>query len=364
MIRASPFHTRSAEANRQNCWHERNGYTLSLVHGDVAEEALAARSGAIMADISWRWRIALDGARSGEFLSRLTTRDAASLAPGEVFKALWLNDAGGLRGAGVIARTGRERFLLVSAAPDTAWIAPAAARFAVSLQDEGAAGAGLAVAGPFASAVLEDAGLDAKLEPLAFRKLSWRDLDITLSRWGEHGGYEIWCTADDAILVWDRIAAAGRAFGILPAGTRATDVLDMEAGVPRPYRDYTPADTGPEPSPKELRLEKLIDESHAHFNGRKAYLAASPSHRIVGVLLDSGMPVPDGLLYRSGRAVGRMLTSLYSPALRRAIGWARIENASSEPDTRLSLLSGPDSIAVAVTVSDLPFVPTPVPIGS
>jgi aminomethyltransferase len=360
MIRATPFHTRSAAANAENRWCARNAFTLSLMHSGVAEEALAARTAVVIADISWRWRVMLEGPRAGDFLSHLTTRNANALAPGEVNKALWLNDAGGLRGAGVVARYGRAAFLLVAAAPDPDWILPAAARFDVVVHEK--ADAGLAIIGPEASAVIAAAGLDVALEPLAFRRLFWRGLDITLSRWGEHGGYEIWCEADDAVVVWDRLSKAGRAFGMLPAGTMATDILDMEAGVARPHRDYKPADDAGDPSPKMLRLEKLIEDEHALYNGRAAYLAASPTHRIVGVEIDSEMPAPDAVVFRSGRAVGRMLTSLYSPGLRRAIGWARLEESSAAPRTRLSLMFGPDNIGIGLKVADLPFLPTPAPI--
>jgi aminomethyltransferase len=364
-VKPTPFHIRTAALNRGNDWTRRGGFTLPRVLSDVAEEALAARFGAAMTDISWRWRLSLEGARTAEFLARLTTRNAGELSPGMAHKALWLNDGGAYRGAGVIARYGRESFLLAAAAEDAAWILPAAARFDVKATDVSDAQGGLAIIGPYAAAVLTAAGLDASLEPLAFGKVFWRGLDITLSRWGEHGGYEIWCNADDAVIVWDRVAKAGEAFGLCAAGIAATDVLDMEAGVARPLRDYPPATDGTtgDPSPKSLHLEKLIDPEHVHFNGRAAYLAAAPRDRLVGIALDSETPSPDTVLYNAGKAVGRMLTSLHSPALRRAIGWARVDVASSEPGTRLSILAGADAAPVTAHVSDLPFLPPPAPIA-
>ena len=75
-----------------------------------------------------------------------------------------------------------------------------------------------------ANATLKAAELDADLEPLAFRKLSWRGIEVTVSRWGEHGGFEIWCAPDDGVLVWDRLMRAGAAYGIVPAGVSAIDL--------------------------------------------------------------------------------------------------------------------------------------------
>ncbi|HEY1837813.1 MAG TPA: glycine cleavage T C-terminal barrel domain-containing protein [Rhizomicrobium sp.] len=362
-VRATPFHTRAAAANPGNSWITRNGFTLVQEYSGAAGEAMAARSHAILADITWRWRIFLEGPQAAAFLSRLTTRDAEALTPGNAHKALWLNDGGGLRGAGVIARYGRESFLLAAAAPDEKWIAEAAKLFDVRLRetDEG----GLAIIGPYAQAIVTAAGLDASLKPLAFRKMFWRGIDVTLSRWGEHGGFEIWCNADDAVLVWDRIAKAGAAFGIQPAGTAATDILDMEAGVARPWRDYQPAtdDSGDEPSPKALRLEKLIDNEHTRFNGRAGYLAASPRHRIAGIEFDCETAVPRVALYREGAPVGRVLISLYSPALQRAIGWAQVETSAAEPGTVLSFLPDAGAEPVLAQVAGLPFLSTPAPIA-
>jgi aminomethyltransferase len=354
-VRATPFHGRAAASNAMNLWQPRAGWTLSTRYDDANEEALAARLTCAMADITWRSRIVIEGARAQEFLARLVTRDPAALEPGTAFKALWLSDNGAVRGAGLLARHGRETFQLISAASDLDWIAQGAALFDVrvreALEDEGM----LAIIGPYAAKVLEAAQLDPALKPLTFRKLFWRGLDITLSRFGEHGGYEIACKADDAPLVWDRIAKAGRAYALKPAGLDAMDVLDLEAGVPRPGRDYTPARGGFDvtPPPFDLGLESLIDESHALFNGRAACLAAPRKKTRVGIELDGDTAMPHAPLMRGGAEVGRTLHALNSPALRRAIALAVVDNDAATPGTLLTC-GGTSARVVA-----LPFLPVP-----
>jgi len=232
-LRATPFHARTAAANRDNAWITRNGVTLSERFESVEPEVLAARLNVAIVDISWRWRTRIEGAAAEAFLSRLVTRDAATLAPGQSFKALWLSDAGGVRGAGVIARFGRESFEIVATATDAEWVASAAGGFDVGLRDVSCETGGLAVVGPYASVTLKAAELATDIEPLAFRKLSWRGLDVTLSRWGEHGGYEIWCEPDDAILVWDRLMRAGSEFGIVAAGVHRTADTGLSPGARR-----------------------------------------------------------------------------------------------------------------------------------
>jgi aminomethyltransferase len=365
MIRATPFHARAAERNRANLWTERNGVTLAAAYDDAAREAAAARFGVIVADISWRWRAMLEGARVRELVQRLFTRDAAPLLPGQALKALWLADGGGVRGAGIVARHARQTFQLVAAAEDAAWIAAAAALFGVTLRDMSAEEGGLALIGPYAPKLLAALGIDPALEPLAFRRQDWRGFAITLTRFGEHGGYEIWCEAEHALYLWDRIAAAGAPFALTFAGLDATDILDLEAGVPRPGRDYDGA-TEPDaaqPLAGELRLATLI-EAEQGFNGRAAALTAAPKRRLAGIVLDRDTPAPFASLLLGNAVVGRALSSRWSPTLRRAIALAQLDLAHAAAGTRVSLIlppsrEAPQPTVATATVVDLPFLPPP-----
>jgi aminomethyltransferase len=358
-VLATPFHARASAANRFNHWKLRNGWTLAADYGNAHDEVIAARLNCAAADISWRWRIAIEGRRAEEFLSRLVTRDPAKLAPGAAFKALWLNDHGGVRGAGVIARYGRESFRLISTAADHDWIARAAALFDVKVHDIGQEQGGLAIVGPYARHVLEAAGLDPTLGPSNFRKIFWRGLDVNLSGFGEHGGYELWCKSDDGSIVWDRIAKAGTGYAMKPAGLDAMDILDLEAGVPRPERDYEPAREGfgAEPSPFDLGLESLIDDDHKLFNGRAALQGIQKTKTRVGLEFDGETPMPHMPLLKGTEPVGRTWSSLYSPSLRGAIALAQVNLDATAPGTEL--VCGGQSARVCA----LPFLPVPDSIG-
>lgn len=367
-LRATPFHARAADANTANRWAPRGGCTLAASYSGAAAEAAAARIAVVMADISWRWRAVIEGPRVRELVQRLFTRDVTALAPGQALKALWLADGGGVRGAGVVVREGRQSFRLVSAAADADWIGAAAAQFGCTLRDATEEEGGLALIGPFAARLVAALGFDPALELSASRKLAWKSLEVTLSRFGEQGGYEIWCRADDAPVLWDRVARAGEAFGILPAGLEAMDILDVEAGVPRPGRDYDGATEPDASSPLagEWRLERLIDADHHGFNGEKAARAAQPRLRFVGLVFDSVTPAPFVPVLADGRPVGATLSSFFSPALRRAIALARIDAALAVPGIEVSLVL-PASRTLAPTlavarVADLPFLPPPDPI--
>lgn len=367
-VRATPFHARAAEANRGNAWSARNGVTLATVYSNAEDEALTARLRVAMADISWRWRLSLEGDGVTGLVSRLFTRDVSKLPPGQSLKALWLTDGGAVRGAGLVARYGRDSYLLAASEPDADWFAFAANTFGATARDISEDEGGLAIVGPYAKSVLERAGIDAALEPLQFRKLFWRGVDVTLSRWGEHGGYEIWCKPDDGVLLWDRIARAGAAFDLLPAGLAAMDLLDLEAGIARPGRDYQAARDGfaKVPTPASLGLERLVDLDHAEFNGRSSWLAGRDAEpkTLVGIEIEADRPAPHTPLLLGERTVGRTLNSHYSPALRRAIALAQVERSAAEPGTSLTLALSPnretpDFRTVAARVVALPFLPAP-----
>ena len=369
--RPTPLHTRIAELNTRNAWVERNGFTLARDLGDVAGEAVAARFSVVMADISWRWRVTLEGVRAAEAIGRLFTRDASALVPGAGLKALWLNDSGAVRGAGLVTRLGETRFLLAASAPDREWFFDAAPGFDVAARDVTALTAGIALVGPYAAKLLAGAGLDPALELLASRSDDWRGIQVTLSRWGEHGGYELWCSSDEAEIAWDRLVKAGSAFELRVAGLDAMDILDLERGVARPGRDYRTALDGvsPEPEPASLALERLIDETHLEFNGRSRWLAARAKVKwaLKGLVFDGGIAAPHAPVMRGSIAVGRTLGSVYSPALRRTIALAQLDAAGTAPGAKLFVLlptsaDAPKERRANVEIVDLPFLPNPDPI--
>ncbi|HEY2447180.1 MAG TPA: glycine cleavage T C-terminal barrel domain-containing protein [Rhizomicrobium sp.] len=368
ILRTTPFHERAVDANRRNLWGARGGFTLAEDYGDAEGEALAARAGAGVADISWRSRLLLEGARAGEFVSRLLTRDAALLLPGESVETAWLNDEGALRGTGIVARLTTYSYLIVSALTDREWIARAGRLFDVSCNDLSPVQCGLALIGPCAADVLHAAGIDAPLARHAIAPRRWQDCNLLLSRFWH--GFEIWCARSDALALWDALMRGGADFAIAPVGLAAMDVLDLEAGMPMPGRDFVPARDAkaPEPLPRTLGLEFLIDEQHLAFNGFSAIGRASERRRVLmGIEIESPWPAPHTPVETGGRVIGRTLHSLYSPALRRAIALALIEEAEALPARSVSLTlppaSGRPALARAgATLVRLPFLSVAAPI--
>lgn len=348
-LKATPFHARAVEANRLNAWENRGGFTLASHYGLAAEEAIAARLGAVLVDISWHWRVEMKGTKVSEFVARFFTRNVAALGVGAAMEALWLNDAGAVRGAGMVLRRDREAFVLIATEEDCDWLGAAARLYGVEFRasTEGV----LALIGPASQKILNAAGLNGEILPLRALQQSWRGVEIGVSRLGL--GYEIACTADDALLVWDRLMAAGRGFALIPAGQMALDLLEFESGVMRPVRDYRPARDGfsPEPTPQSLGLSSLVDRAHL-FNGRPGFLSAGPDTALSGVLFDGDAALADAPLTMDGRLAGKTLGARHLPVLQQGAAFAVIEGAGGR-------LQCGDLVCRSVA---LPFLPLPAPI--
>ncbi|HWE05224.1 MAG TPA: glycine cleavage T C-terminal barrel domain-containing protein, partial [Rhizomicrobium sp.] len=310
----------------------------------------------------------LEGARAGDCVSRLFTRDAAQLLPGESIEAAWLNDEGALRGTGIVARLTTCSYLLVSAQGDPDWIGRAAQLFGVSCRDVAAAQCGLALAGPGAASVLAAAGIGAHVAPLAIVPRNWRGRKLLLSRWWH--GYEIWCAPHDALTLWDGLVEAGAAYALTPIGLSAMDVLDLECGIPMSGRDCAPTRDANvnEPLPRMLGLAPLIDEKHVQYNGRSAYVGGPFEQcSLMGLEIESRWPAPHMPIEAGGRNIGRTLHSAYSPALRRAIALALIDEGEALPARSVSLTLPPVRGRGAFSRVDailvrLPFLPIAAPI--
>jgi len=372
IARLSGFHSRTAALNPCNEWVNANGVSVPARFMDAREEAVAARMSVVLSDISWRSQYLFEGAGAAACMSRLFTRETALLEPGRAVKALWLNDAGAVRGAGVVARLGPNTFKLITAADDSDWLLAAAGLFGVAVADCPEAACGLALVGPESARMLKAEGLDFDLAPLTFVRKEWRGIAITQSRFGEYGGYEIWCRREDAHEVWDRLVESGKRFSLCPAGAQAMQTLDLETGVARPFRDYIPArsTSSPEPAPAALGVEALVDSAHRSFNGYRAWAETRlrPQRRIIaGLRIEDPWPAPFAALERDGEPAGTTLSSCYSPSLQTAIALAEIDVRSARSGTILTLqpplsLEHRTSRRATAEVVDLPFLPPPDPI--
>ena len=147
------------------------------------------------------------------------------------------------------------------------------------------------------------------------------DAPVMLSRTGYTGerGYEIFCRAQDAPMLWDTILSEGADMGIIPCRFTVLDMLRVESYLlfypydnsqMYPFEDEPPGDTL-----WELGLQFTVTPGKTGFRGAEehARLKDRERFRIFGVLVDGDTATAEGdELWADGRKVGVITCGMYS----------------------------------------------------
>jgi aminomethyltransferase len=401
----SPFHARTAPLNRKQQWREWSGYWASSAYADHHDiEYNAIREAAALIDVSPLYKYKVSGRDALALVDRVITRDASKLDVGKVFYTPWCDEHGKVIDDGTVHRIAEDEFFWTAADPQFRWLTLNSRGLDVRIEDVTEAMAAVALQGPLARAVLEEATEEPFDDLRYFRRRSSKlrgaglaggvrptDLAIEVSRTGYTGdlGYEVWVPAERAADTWDALAEAGRAYGIRPAGMLALDVVRLEAGLILLEVDYTSARHALNPeqnySPFELGLGRLVDFGGGDFVGRLALqreqARGGPDRRLVGVQLDWGgieasfsrqglAPAISASIDRSAvpvygprgdRQVGKLTSHGWSPILKQAIGLASVSPAFEAIGSKLSVewtVEGHRG-RVDATVVPMPFLDLP-----
>jgi len=390
------FHPATAPLNRKQQWREWSGYFASSVYADAHDiEYNAIREAAALIDVSPLYKYTVSGPDALRLVDRVITRDATRLAPGQVFYTPWCDEHGKVIDDGTVHHLDDGTFRWTAADPQLRWLRMNSAGLDVTIEDDSEALAAVALQGPLSRQVL-DALTKADFRDLRYfrrRAASFRagrrKVAIDVSRTGYTGdlGYELWVGAADAVALWEALHAAGRPFGIRPAGMLALDVVRLEAGLILLEVDYTSARHAMNPeqnySPGEIGLGRLVSFEKADFVGRLALereqRAGGPTRRLVGLELDwygieglfSAQDLPPAIspvvdrsprpVFVGGRQIGRATSVGWSPILKQAIALASVPPSHEAVGSRVDVewtVEGRRG-RVAGTVVPLPFLDLP-----
>ncbi len=394
----SPFHPRTAPLNRKQQWREWSGYWASSSYADAHDiEYNAIREAAALIDVSPLYKYRVSGPDALALVDRVITRDATKLKVGQVWYTPWCDEHGKVIDDGTVHRVAEDEFFWTAADPQLRWLTLNARGLDIQLDDVTESIAAVALQGPLSRAVLEEATEEPFGEVRYFRRrpstlrVGRKRIPVEVSRTGYTGdlGYELWIPAERAAEAWDALAAAGRGYGIRPAGMLALDVVRLEAGLVLLEVDYTSARHALNPeqnySPYELAMGRLVDLDGGNFVGRLALQReqerGGPSRRLVGVQLEwsdiersfsrqglapaispsvdrSAIPV---FAPRGDRQVGKLTSHGWSPILKQAIGLASVPPSYEAVGSKLAVewtVEGQRG-RVDATVVPMPFLDLP-----
>jgi aminomethyltransferase len=377
-------------------WREWSGfYAASEYHDSHVIEYNAIREAAALIDVSPLFKYELRGPDALRLVDRLITRDATRLTPGRVFYTPWCDEHGKVIDDGTVHRLddadGGQVIRWTAADPQYRWLRMNAHGLDVDVEDVSEREAAIALQGPLARAVLEAASGEPFGDLAYFRSRASHlgGIPVDVSRTGYTGdlGYELWIPAGRAVEAWDVLVAAGEPYRIRPAGMVALDVTRLEAGLVLIEVDYTSAVHSHIPaqnfSPYEIGLGRLVDFAKADYVGKRALLAevaaGGPARRLVGLDIAwteiEALYAAEGLapyappvvsrahvpLHASGRQVGRVTSTGWSPLLKKMIALASVGVAEARTGARVQVEWTVEARRklVSATVVDLPFFDPP-----
>jgi len=312
------------------------GWEMPVQYTGIIEEHLAVRRAAGLFDVSHMGECRVTGPDAAGFLDRVMTNAMASIPPGAARYTLMCLPDGGCVDDLIVYRLGPEEFLIClnasNAAKDLAWLRAQAGDARVTVADECAAWAQLALQGPEAEAIL------APLTPAklgALRRFAFAAAPVAgaegclVSRTGYTGspGFEIYLPAAAAGSVAEAILAAGKPRGLLLAGLGCRDSLRLEAGYPLYGHEISETI-----SPIQAGLGWTVKFSKPEFIGRAALLRQheeGPASRVTLFSLSDRRIARQGTPVMAGeRRVGEVLSGTLSPLLNRPIGTALVETGA------------------------------------
>ena len=238
MTRTTPFHPRTAAANRTGVWKHWAGHLVAPAYQhSVTAEYYAIRNAAALLDTSPLFKYRLTGPGAEPLLRHAMVRDVATCAVGGAQYNCWCDARGFVLQDGVLLRLGADEYLLTAAEPTLKYLRDLASSLGLpreTVEDVSATQGILALQGPLSHQILARLtdGADG-LPYFGARRCEIAGREVVLSRTGYTGdlGFELWVPAADALTVLDAVLEAGRGDNLTWMGTTALKMARVEAGL-------------------------------------------------------------------------------------------------------------------------------------
>ncbi|UCH74889.1 MAG: FAD-dependent oxidoreductase [Rhodospirillales bacterium] len=301
-------------------------------------EHMAVRENVGLFDMSSFAKFLVQGRDAEAALQRICANDVG-VEPGRVVYTQWLNERGGIEADLTVTRLAEDRYQVTTAAAsavrDMDWLRrhiPDDAHAVVT--DITSAQAVLPVMGPRSRDLLRQV-TNADLSLEAFPFATAQEIEIGYARvlaqritYVGELGWELYIPTEFAPDVFDRIVAAGEAFGLKPCGLHVLDSCRIEKAYRHFGHDITDEDT---PVEAGLTFACALDKA-VPFLGRDALLrqqeAGVPAKRLLQFKLEDPEPLlyHNEPVYKDGTIVGYTSSGNYGHFLGGAIGLGYARN--------------------------------------
>lgn len=327
----------------------------------VRRECMAVRQSVGMMDASTLGKIDIKGPDAAEFVNRVYTNAFAKLGIGKCRYGLMCGEDGMVFDDGVTARLAEDHFHMTTTTGGAARVLdhledylqtewPDLKVFCTSITEQWAT---IAINGPKARAVMEALNGDVDWSSEAFPFMTFQDHEIEgvkarifrISFTGELA-FEINVPSRYGLAMWQRVAEAGKPYGITPYGTETMHVLRAEKGFV-----IVGQETDGSLTPFDLDMDWIVSKKKEDFIGKRSYTrpdtARTDRKQLVGLLTED----PEFVLDEGAQIVenpdepnpipmlGHVTSSYYSPILGKSIALAVIKDGKKRKGEALHAYS-------------------------
>ena len=336
------------------------GYNMPVQYEGVNIEHETVRNGVGVFDVSHMGEFFLKGEKALALIQKITTNDAAKLAPGKAQYSCMPNNDGGIVDDLIIYMIAENEYMLVVNASniekDWNWIAKHN-DLNVVMENRSDDWSLLAIQGPKAAEAMQSlTSVDlSSIKFYTFEITNFAGLEnviVSATGYTGSGGFEVYVKNEDVEAVWNKVFEAGKDWGIKPIGLAARDTLRLEMG----YCLYG-NDIDDTTSPIEAGLGWITKFTKDFVNAEaiKKQKDEGVTRKLIAFeLTERGVPRKDyDIVDIDGTVIGKVTSGTMSPSLGKGIGlgYVTIENSKLGNEIRIQIRKK----QVPATVVKLPF---------
>jgi glycine cleavage system T protein (aminomethyltransferase) len=322
----------------------------------VMKEHLHTRAQAGLFDISHMQLFAVTGPDAATLIEKVCPLEASTQATGGSKYTFLLNENAGIIDDVIVTRLSDSRFMIVAnasrAEADAAWIRMHAKGLKVAIDRLDRVF--LALQGPRAMAVMEDAGVDTGGMTFMSGHEPSTGWFVTRSGYTGEDGFEIAMPAAEAKDFAKKIAGDNRVRWI---GLAARDSLRLEAGLCL-YGSDLDETTDLASAGLIWAIAKTLRTGGPYAGATKLaqIIADGPVERRVGLQAEGRQPVRGGAILTDaeGNPAGRVTSGGFGPSVNHPVAMGYVLSALSEP--RTELFADVRGKPVSMRVTKLPFI--------
>jgi len=344
-IRKSPFFNSTVKAGVSHFTTYNHMY-MPVSYGDLAAEYDRLINGVAMWDVAAERQVSLKGPDALKLARLMTPRNLDTLTGGMGKYVPICNSIGTLINDPVMLKIDEDEIWLSIADTDMKYFAEGiAVGMGLNVRVTEPDASPLAIQGPKAEDVVASLVGDwaREIRYFGFREATLDGIPLLVARsgWSKQGGFEFYLLdGSKGSALWDKVAEAGRPFGIGPGAPNYIE--RVESGL-----ISVGADTDDLANPFEMGLGKFIDlDQDVDYIGKAALKqihAEGPKRRFAGVVMD-GPPLTSTnshpwRITLDGVDVGFASAAAYSPRLDRNIATALITVAAAEAEGGLVVMT-------------------------